>query len=203
MRCQRPVRSNDVPRAVVHHDVVADRVNVFHPLPLGAFQLRESPEILQRKRRMARQRMQQSLLIRAQCFSIPDQAQRPKPFIVARRDAHKHHCARLFRKRPGCRNLLRYRSGFYSALASPRGRNQPAHHGLRGSNSPRHGMKFRLASPVHRYSPPVGIEHSRRTQRKLSQEIRQIPRLRRLDRQLHQLVRVAGLRPRELRPPTL
>jgi len=31
-------------------------------------------------------------------------------------------------------------------------------------------MKFRLASPVHRYSPPVGIEHSRRTQRKLSRK---------------------------------
>jgi len=65
-------------------------------------------------------------------------------------------------------------------------------------------MKFRLASPVQPLlSPPVGIEHSRRTQRKLSQEVRQIPRLRRLDRQFHQLVRVAGLRQRKLRPPAL
>ena len=47
VRRERPVRSNDIPRPVVDHDVVADRIDVFHPLPFRTLQLRESPEIFQ------------------------------------------------------------------------------------------------------------------------------------------------------------
>ena len=39
MRSQRPIRSHNAPRAIVHHDVVADGVDIFHPLALRAFQL--------------------------------------------------------------------------------------------------------------------------------------------------------------------
>src|SRR5229473_3127773 len=59
---------------------------------------------------MTRQRMQQAFLIRAQCLSIPDQAERSKPLVVTRGDTHERHRPRLFGERPGCANLLGYRS---------------------------------------------------------------------------------------------
>src|SRR5260370_34711145 len=47
VRSERAVRSNDFPRAVMHHDAIADRVDVFPPLPVRTLQLRKSLEILQ------------------------------------------------------------------------------------------------------------------------------------------------------------
>src|SRR5438876_2781215 len=41
MRRQRPVGPRDLPRAVVHHDVVTDGIDVFYPLPFGPLQSRK------------------------------------------------------------------------------------------------------------------------------------------------------------------
>ncbi len=54
VRGQRAVRPDHAPGAVMHHDVIANGVDIFHPLALGAFQLGKSPEIFQRQRRVTR-----------------------------------------------------------------------------------------------------------------------------------------------------
>src|SRR5438876_969270 len=45
MRRQRPVGPRDLPRAVVHHDVVTDGIDVFYPLPFGPLQLRSNQSV--------------------------------------------------------------------------------------------------------------------------------------------------------------
>ena len=47
----------------MHHDVIADCVDILDPLPLRPFELGKSPEILQRKRGMTREGMQQIPLV--------------------------------------------------------------------------------------------------------------------------------------------
>jgi len=46
----------------MHHDKIADRVDILHPLALRSFQLRKSLEIFQRHRRVTGQRVQQFFL---------------------------------------------------------------------------------------------------------------------------------------------
>jgi len=59
MRCQRAVRAHDAERAIVDDDIVADGVDVFDPLPLGALQLRKSAEVLKRESGVTGERVQE------------------------------------------------------------------------------------------------------------------------------------------------
>src|SRR5437016_11590407 len=88
MRRQRPVGPRDLPRAVVHHDVVTDGIDVFHPLPFGPLQLRKAPEVLERERGMARERPQQPLFLDPETPSLAKQAERSQLLFVARSEEH-------------------------------------------------------------------------------------------------------------------
>ena len=92
---QRSVRAHDSPRPIVHHDVIADRVDILYPLPLRSLQLRKSPEILQRQRRMARQRMQQAFRRRPARLLRESGTDAPRLSLIARGDRHKRHISNL------------------------------------------------------------------------------------------------------------
>src|SRR5690242_6857179 len=96
VRSQRAVGPHNSPRAVVHHDVIADRVNVFYPLLLRPLQLRKSLEVFERERRMTRQRPQQPLFLWRKSLLFTEQTQRSELFFVARRDSNENGNLRLF-----------------------------------------------------------------------------------------------------------
>src|SRR5713101_2291087 len=50
--CQGAVYPQNPVSTVVHHDEVADGINIFNPLPFRLFDLRKAPEILHRDRCM-------------------------------------------------------------------------------------------------------------------------------------------------------
>src|SRR3984957_11668691 len=75
----------------MHDDVIADRVDIFDPLPLRPLELRKSPEILQRQRSMACQRVQQVLFTRGRRALPSNQAQTAQTLFVARGDRNKGH----------------------------------------------------------------------------------------------------------------
>src|SRR5258707_7976964 len=107
---------------------------------------------------MTRQRMHQAFLIRAQCLSIPDQAECSEPLIVTCGDTHERHRPWLFGERPGCANLLGYRLSFHFALTFPGACDQPTHGDFRCRGWSRHGVEGCLASAVNRHASPKGIE---------------------------------------------
>jgi len=74
----------------VHYDVVADRIDIFHPLTFGALQLRESPKILERQGRVAGQRTQQPLLRGTQRRFLADQANRAQTLCVTCSDGNEN-----------------------------------------------------------------------------------------------------------------
>ena len=191
MRRQRAVRSNDLPRTIVHHDVVADRVDVFHPLPFRTLQLRKPSEVLQRQRCMARQCMQQPLFVTIQPLSLSNQAKCSQSFVVASRDAHEHRRRPFRRSFKRVCDFLRNRPCIHLVPVFPRTRKQP----LPASTQCRpvrffSEMQFRFAPAINRHSSPDRVQHPRGSQRKLFQKVWQVARLRRLDREFHQFFRV-------------
>ena len=48
MRRQGTIRAHNLPSLIVHHDVIADRVDVFDPLLLRTLQLRKAPHLFHR-----------------------------------------------------------------------------------------------------------------------------------------------------------
>ena len=70
-------------------------------------------------------------------------------------------------------------------MAGPRARNEPVC-GRFSGRAARNSVKFRFASAINGHASPNGIQHSRRTQRKLFQKSRQMSRLCRLHCECHQ-----------------
>src|SRR6266567_1383701 len=123
---------------------------------------------------MTRQRMQQSLLIRSQ------------PFIIARGNPYEDCCFWLFSRGPPCGNLLGYGVALHISLALSRSRSEPVYASLtQAAAASWHGVKFCFASAVNGHASPHGVQHARRTQRKLFQKIRQVSRLRSLYGEFH------------------
>ena len=71
---KRTIDSQDHVRRIVDHDQVADRVEIFHPLPFGVFDARKKPRIFQRDGSMSGQRLHQVPVRLGQLFRAIHQA---------------------------------------------------------------------------------------------------------------------------------
>src|SRR5258708_13336911 len=111
---------------------------------------------------MTRQRMQQSLLIRSQRLSAPEEAQRSQSFIIARGNPYEDCCFWLFSQEPPQGNLLGYGVALHVSLALSRPRSEPVYASLtQAAAASWHGGKFSFASPVNVPPPPPPSHHSR------------------------------------------
>ena len=98
-----------------------------------------------------------------------------------------------FRKAHHRADLFRYRWRSRLFLARSRAGNQLNSLQLRRSRLPRHGREIPFPSPVNGCAP-IWPQAFARHVRELLQEIRQMPRLRGLNGQFHELFRMTGLR---------
>jgi len=83
MRGEGTIGANDAPRGIVNDDVIADGVNVFYPLFLGTFELREAANLFHDQRGVAGQGIEQFVFAGGEVGFAARQAQRAHQFLVA------------------------------------------------------------------------------------------------------------------------